>query len=221
MPLTPQITLTCTPQDLSGERVGSVANPSKVIISLCNWGPYLPCIPGTSNIIKTGPQTYPFDDTEDILTITLWGNDVISPANTFYEITLVDDRGNVVQSGLYQFNGTLTIDLSDASQILPPPEQTYIGYIVVDGGSAPMLDLSTGNVFDITLTEDMTPEFLNIQKGVIYQFIIRQDATGGWTFTWPAAVQNPSLVNPAASSRSTSSYVADLYLELLPQVGWQ
>lgn len=116
MALTPQITLTATLDDIAGGLVGSVANPSQVEITLCGYGPILPCVPGTCNIDKPGPIRFPVTDGE--FTTLLWGNDVIFPLGTYYQVTLLDDRDNVVQAGAFQFNGeAVTIDLSDAIQI--------------------------------------------------------------------------------------------------------
>jgi hypothetical protein len=219
---TPGITLTITPQDISGNLVGSSQSPSSVRITLCGFGPRLPAIPGTANIVRPGPIWYPFDGTGAPLTISLWGNDVIEPGGTFYEIAVLDAARNVVQANMYQFVGSQTIDLSNATPTSPPPGYNpWIGYDVIVGGTDPELDGSVYNTFDITLTENMAPTIINTIKGYIYQFIIRQNSTGGWIFTWPAAFKNPSLVNTEANSVSTSNYVADINGNLYPPVGWQ
>ena len=54
------------------------------------------------------------------LNVLLWGNDVITPAGTYYAISILDTQKNVVQSGIYQFTGTQTIDLSNAVQVVQP-----------------------------------------------------------------------------------------------------
>jgi hypothetical protein len=118
MALAPQITLTATLQDVSGNTAGSIANPAVLRIALCRFGLTLPCIVGTSNIVRVGPED--FYDTGSGASAKLWGNDVIKPAGTCYAITLLDGNGNIVQCGLYQFTGTQTIDLSGATQIAPP-----------------------------------------------------------------------------------------------------
>jgi hypothetical protein len=123
--LTPQITLTATLLDYSGNALGSATQPAWLRIALCNFGPTLPCIPGTGNIGKVSSwfQDIPFTGTQ--ITVKLWGNDVITPGGgntppqTYYAISILDAQRNVVQTGLYQFVGTLTIDLSSAPQILP------------------------------------------------------------------------------------------------------
>lgn len=119
MPATPNITLTATLEDLSGNPAGSVANPSRLLIALCNFGPALPQIIGTTMIARVGPYEVP--STGGLISVLLWGNDQISPANTYYSITVLDGFGNVVQTGAYIFTGgPLTIDLSNATQIVDP-----------------------------------------------------------------------------------------------------
>jgi hypothetical protein len=118
MPLTPGITLTATLQDFTGSDVGSAGNPAKLRIALCGYGPSLPGIAGTSNIAKPGP--YDILSASGVFSTPLWGNDVITPAGTYYSITILDGDDNVVQCGAYIFTGTQTIDLSNATQISPP-----------------------------------------------------------------------------------------------------
>lgn len=128
MPLTPQITLTATLQDVSGVAAGTTASPAILRIALCGFGLTLPCIVGTSNIVRVGPEDFPDDGTG--LSIKLWGNDVINPLGTYYAITLLDGDGNILQTGAYQFTGTQTIDLSSAPQIVP---SNSIAYTVCTG----------------------------------------------------------------------------------------
>jgi hypothetical protein len=51
----------------------------------------------------------------------IYGNDAISPSGTYYAISVVDSQNNVVQSGMYQFTGSGTQDLSSATQLLAQP----------------------------------------------------------------------------------------------------
>jgi hypothetical protein len=117
MPLTPQITLTANLQDIAGATAGSTASPAVLRIALAGFGLVLPCIVGTSNIVRSGPED--FYDIGTGVTTTLWGNDVINPLGTYYAITLLDGDGNILQTGAYQFTGTQQIDLSSAPQIVP------------------------------------------------------------------------------------------------------
>jgi hypothetical protein len=117
---TPQITLTATLVDYSGAALGSATQPAWVRIALCNYGPTLPCIPGTANIGKVSSWFVDVPYPGAQITVKLWGNDQITPAGTYYQISVLDTNRNVVQSGIYQFTGMATIDLSSAPQITPP-----------------------------------------------------------------------------------------------------
>lgn len=117
MSLTPQITLTATLDTISGVAAGNAANPARLRIALCGYGQTLPAVPGTANIALVGPTEY--FSTGSPLSIPLWGNDVIAPSGTFYEIAVLDGNENVVQCGSYVFTGSGTIDLSNANQIIP------------------------------------------------------------------------------------------------------
>jgi hypothetical protein len=145
---TPQITLTAKLQDVTGAAAGTATSPAVLRIALCGFGLTLPCIQGTSNLVKVGPED--FYDTGSGINEVLWGNDQIFPSGTYYAITLLDSDGNILQCGAYQFVGVLTIDLSNAPQIYPIPPmspnlvpvftnppgqalQTILGSITIDG----------------------------------------------------------------------------------------
>jgi hypothetical protein len=136
MPLTPQITLTATLEDISGVAAGTTANPAKLVIDLCGYGLSIPEIPGTcvitqlhSELLSTGAQ----------ISVKLWGNDVISPGPnvTFYQITVVDGDGNTVQTQCYRFTGAGTIDLSDAVPIVFVPAGPFVLAYVRCTGAIP------------------------------------------------------------------------------------
>lgn len=116
MPLTPQITLTATLDDITGQPAGSTANPARLRIVLCGFGLTLPQIVGTATLARI---VYDERSTGGQISAALWGNDVITPAGTYYAITVFDGDNNVVQCGAYRFTGTTTVDLSSAPQITP------------------------------------------------------------------------------------------------------
>jgi len=130
-PLTPQITLTANLQSiLAGAETGG-----SLRITLCGSGPIIPSVPGTCVLAdatipqKVGPQVGATP-----ISVTLYGNDVIEPGPdiTFYEIAVLDDEDNVIQSGNFRFDGTQTIDLSDAAQIVAP-YGFWLGFLKVVG----------------------------------------------------------------------------------------
>jgi hypothetical protein len=125
---TPNITLTVTLQDFTGADVENGA----LLISLCNYGQILPKVVGTSMLARVN-QTFKLA-TGSTTGIQLYGNDQIEPFGpsgqplTFYAISIMDDKKNVLQSGIYQFFGTQTIDLSNAAQLdtAPLPGLPYL-----------------------------------------------------------------------------------------------
>lgn len=65
------------------------------------------------------------------------------------------------------------------------------------------IDLAKPAGFDITLTEDVTTlTFSNIPASLFVEFTVAwtQDATGNWSVTFPASVQNPPTIAPSAGA---------------------
>lgn len=218
MPATPAITLTATPQTITGSAAGSAANPAKLLIVLCGFGLTPPSVAGTSILSQIA---YSASSTGSAISVALWGNDVITPANTFYQITVLDGNGNVVQTGAYLITGSGTIDLSNLTPITQPAPVVFLGYVAVNCQPTISFNGALGNVFDLTLNQNVTYTTApNIPAGTFVEFIIAQDATGGHTFAWPSIVKNAPLINSAANSVSTNLFIkrADGYL--YPANGW-
>lgn len=77
------------------------------------------------------------------------------------------------------------------------------------------LDLENGNVFEVTLTENVTTTtFSNPSitgSGCSFTLILKQDGVGGWSFAWPASVEwtdstAPTLIT-TANSKSILTFV--------------
>jgi hypothetical protein len=117
---TPGITLTFTLLDYDGNEIGSSTQPAWLRIALCNFGSQLPRVPGAGVIGKVSSWfvDVPYYGTPG--SISLWGNDQITPSGTYYAISILDANKNVVQTNLYVFTGTATIDLSSADPFNPP-----------------------------------------------------------------------------------------------------
>lgn len=211
-PLTPQITLTITLDDLTGLAVGSTSNPAYVRIMLCGYGPYLPRVPATALIGSVDTAlTLPYQSLP--LSVPLWGNDVIIPGGTYYSISILDSNKNVIQTGAYVFTGAGTFDLSTLSPTFPSYVPTVFGGLVVVPFSAtPIFDASLVNgpiAFDLTLSGNVTSSTLVApQAGQIVTFIFQQDGTGGWTFVWPSNVLNAGIVDTDADSVTVQSFIA-------------
>lgn len=222
MAVTPQITLTATLVDYEGNELGTAANPAYLRIALCGFGPILPSISGTANIaqVVSWPEDIPYIGTP--LSISLWGNDVITPSGTYYAISVLDENHNVVQTGNTTFEGSETIDLSAISWVLPNPSIPTVtgGLVEVPYASNPNFNcaLVTGPVtFDITLTGNVSSSTLSgSYPGQIVTFILRQNVTGNWTFAWPSNVNDPGIINSMASSKTVQMFIADASGQLWP-----
>ena len=140
---TPAITLTATLQDVSGNDIGSAAQPAQMRIALAGFGSQIPRIAGTSVLARVGPIYVPATGTQ--ISTLLWGNDAITPAGTWYDIALLDQNGNVVQAGLYSIAGSGTVDLSNlaplVSAALQPPVGQLVEYSFVAGANGTTFNL--------------------------------------------------------------------------------
>jgi hypothetical protein len=117
MALTPQITLTVS----LDSSVGGASVGGWLRVTLCGYGPQIPAIPGTCMLADAGvPQMVGPQTGTTPLSVLLWGNDAVTPSGTFYEIAVLDQNKNVIQSNIYTFTGSGSFDLSQVQPILPP-----------------------------------------------------------------------------------------------------
>jgi hypothetical protein len=117
MPATPQITLTANLESI----LAGAETSGWLQITLCGFGPVMPSVPGTGMLADAGiPQLAGPQVGSTPISQLLYGNDVISPAGTFYSVAVMDSQQNVVQTGNYIFSGSGSQDLSNAIQIVPP-----------------------------------------------------------------------------------------------------
>ena len=224
MPLTPQITLTATLDDYSGAALGSTASPAYLRIALCGYGNALPRIAGTAMVAKVAswPADIPYTGTA--LSIPLWGNDVITPDGTYYAISVLDAGRNVIQSASYKLIGTGSFDLSSLTPYFPPPPTppTITGTVVtVPFSATPTFNCATVRnwiiEFEITLTGNVVSSMVtNASAGQIVVFAIIQNSAGGYTFTWPTLVKNPTVINAAANSRTVQPFYVGANGNLYP-----
>ena len=82
------------------------------------------------------------------------------------------------------------------------------------------LDMTTANVFEVTLTENVTTLTLSnppaTGKAGSLTLILKQDATGSRTFAWPAAVKSAGGTDPVISSAANA---IDIYTLLTTDAG--
>lgn len=227
MPLTPQINLTVNLLDYSGAQIGAAAQPAYLRVMLCGYGQYTPGIAGTGFITKVSSTPTDIPYLGVALSIALFGNDVIAPANTFYVISVLDANKNVVQAVPYQFSGSFTGDLSTVAPynfvpVVPIAPTVTAGLVTVPYALIPTFDCSlvspSGLVtFEMTLTGNVTSSNItNVQAGQLVTFILIQDATGGRTFVYPAVVNNTTDINPAVSGITVQSFIARANGSLYP-----
>lgn len=107
-----------------------------------------------------------------------------------------------VANGIPQLNGAGKIPQS----LLPTS-----GLVPVTFSATPIFNATLGQAFKLTLSGNVSSStFTNGTTGpstIVFRFL--QDATGGWTFAWPANVRNGGVVNPGANARSVQIFVVD------------
>jgi hypothetical protein len=90
-------------------------------ITLCGFGIIPPRVAGVGMIADAGiPQIVGPQVGADPIEQALYGNDVIHPEGTFYEVTILDQNKNAIQSGNYIFTGSGTIPICTIDPIVPP-----------------------------------------------------------------------------------------------------
>jgi hypothetical protein len=83
-------------------------------------------------------------------------------------------------------------------------------FTTVTFSATPTFNAALGNVFQITLTGNVTSSTLsNPKSGQLIVFKVCQDATGSRTFAWPSNVSNPSTVDGTASGCTQQTFVYD------------
>jgi hypothetical protein len=118
--------------------------------------------------------------------------------------------------GVDQLQDGIPIDMQD--QLLTGPQlkdYSEASTAPVISAGALTLDLETGNVFEVLLTEDVTSLLLANPPSAggagSATLILKQDATGGRTLAWPSSVLwaggTPAVVTPAASSIDIYAFV--------------
>lgn len=108
---------------------------------------------------------------------------------------------------VFRWNGATWDNIT--ADFIAPVQITVVAY-----SATPIFDGAVGNVFEITLTGNVSSStFVNPKAGQRYYFIIHEDATGGRTFAWPVNV--PGLViDLEASATTVESFIVDTALDV-------
>jgi hypothetical protein len=78
----------------------------------------------------------------------------------------------------------------------------------VESSGSMLFDCNVAVCWQIEMVSHVdTPRIRNIIPGVLYTFIIHQDAKGGYKFTWPVQCENGTAVNPAPNSYTVQNFV--------------
>ena len=79
----------------------------------------------------------------------------------------------------------------------------------VASGATPAFDLSLGNVqYMSALAVNAAPTFTNITAGGRWRFVVCNNATGGFTWTWPASVHGGVTIGTSASKCSVQTFTS-------------
>ena len=111
-------------------------------------------------------------------------------------------------SKLQHQDETGNVDLKN-KKIKNPQIETYRESVVDSGslGSTYNIDLNSSNIFSATLTENCTISFSNWPTSGIagnITLIVQQNATGGYTITWPSEVKWPDGEEPTMDTSANA-----------------
>jgi hypothetical protein len=106
--------------------------------------------------------------------------------------------------------GSGSVVLQQSPSITGPNIKAYQETVTTNASvsSTYAVDLSTANVFKLTLTGNTTFSFTNPAASgtsTYFTMIITQDATGSRTGTWPASVLWPNGSTPALSTGASKT----------------
>lgn len=139
---------------------------------------------------------------------TAGGTDVAVADGGTGASTAADARTNLAVLGTA--GGTMSGELNFADQLATRPILKDYGEEVATNATATgavTLDLTLGNVSDVTLTGNTTFTFSNPTASgdaCSFTLILRQDGTGSRSVTWPASVDWPAGTAPTLSTTASA-----------------
>lgn len=185
-----------------------------VNVQLCGYGSQVPRINGVALVGQITTQNIEAG-ADGTFTFSVAGNDSISPAGTYYAVTVLDANGDIAQTNAYLFLSTTSsydltlIDPYDPNQPPPPlPPLLTNQLLIVPWSATPEFPGDELATWRITLTGDVTsstaPDTL---QGNLYTFIILQDSVGDHAFAFPPNCVNATPVNPTPNGITIQTFV--------------
>lgn len=151
------------------------------------------------------------------------GGDVTGPASATDNALVRFDgtSGTSIQNSAWTLDDSGVMNAADG--VLQRPEiKDYAETVATPSSSAGTLtlDMTTANVFEVTLTENVTTLTISNPpasgKAGSLTLILKQDATGSRTFAWPASVKSAGGTDPTISSAANA---VDIYTLLTTDAG--
>lgn len=147
------------------------------------------------------------------------GNIVTSTQSDFVVTTSTDPKIVMLQfdvtvSPNSNNGGWVVISSMSADGLTEPLLQTVTAVTTATEPTTTDIDCSLGNVFTITVDEDITMDFTNetASKYQLIHIIFTQDGTGGHTVTWPSTVKKTPLDSSQPVVSETASNQTDVIL---------
>jgi septal ring-binding cell division protein DamX len=103
-------------------------------------------------------------------------------------------------------NATVTGTLKSGNYHLEPIE-----YDAGNSSTTITIDWANGSAQKVTMTGNCTFTLSNPVVGAAYILKLVQDATGGRTYTWPAAVKWPAATSPTGSAATKTDLISLYY----------
>ncbi len=131
---------------------------------------------------------------------------------------VIGDDGNTYKSAIANNSGNVPstspadwirwgFTLAQLPSAAAPFDYELVAYAANPALVAP--SVQAANVtFEITLNGNCAPTISGYAAGQVLIFIIHQDGTGNWTWTWPGNIAGGAIVPPAANGMGRQMFIA-------------
>ena len=114
-------------------------------------------------------------------------------------------QSTIVKSAIYDNSGNIGIGNTSPQHKLDVSGSIYSRIYTLTDSSTTAVDWNSANVQSITLNTSNTAfTFSNGQAGAVYKLILKQDATGSRTVTWPVSVKWPGGTAPTLTTTANA-----------------